>query len=226
MKISKLDLTQFRKKIEDYIGKTGNEDKVLVFISSGGYLCFTKNKTTDEMLNMFWEHHPQTKQDFKTKKEFVKEIKPVFDGNIRSIATTWYFDCGDKKGVFICPTAFYNEGHEEELDNFLEYSFKDRVYGMFMDPYTYTGAVECDDDGRLREDVEYNNYYKYCVFCTEMSADEYAKNEKAYIDSIKTKKYDDGITFLDNGKFCFHEKVLKLFRDNTVFNLYFRDKDF
>ena len=64
-----------------------------------------------------------------------------------------------------------------------------------MDPYVFVEDLKLDGEYVDDDAPENGDPDKYRVFCMELSTEEYDKEEKSYIESVKTPKFNDGLIY-------------------------------
>ena len=180
------------------------QGKVIKLVSVGmwgtewTYIVPNGIKTTDEYLDAVWEYEPLMRRYFNNKEEMLAQaVRSQWD-DCSAVGVRCIFR--EDEIAYQCVSTFPKD-HDGILDavaNLMHYSETDLFFGFRRDPYTFIEKKkikdgEYIDDGR--DDPEVRKYNtdenNYRVFYVEMEPEEFLKEEKAFLDHVKTGKYKD-----------------------------------
>jgi len=214
------------------------QGKVIKLVSVGmwgtewTYIVPNGIKTTDEYLDAVWEYEPLMKRYFNNKEEMLAQaVRSQWD-DCSAVFVRCIFR--EDEIAYQCVSTFPkdHDGIVDAVASLMHYSETDLFFGFRRDPYTFIEEKkikdgEYIDDGRHDPEVrKYNtDENNYRVFYVEMEPEEFLKEEKAFLDHVKTGEYKDDFyvweRYKDTDGFS---KVWKEFlKENT--KIEFKDDD-
>lgn len=191
-----LSLPEYLEEKKKYYTGKGNEDKVIKCFSPSGYEYWTKHKTLDDIGKIYWKHEPLMERYFSKESEVIDQLKknPDYAGGICGCDFRWIpGNFANSKEVCLQPGIIPLGNTERHIEGYYNLKLGDHILGMLYDPFIFTG--ELNDGGIVLEPGKLEIDH-YIVFCTEMTKDEYDKEEQDYIGSIHGGTLDDGLITL------------------------------
>lgn len=189
------------------------QGKVIKLVSVGmwgtewSYLVPNGTKTTSEYLDAVWEYEPLIRHYYSSKDEMLKAAVKEKWGNCSAVEVRCIFR--ENEITYQCVSTFPKD-HDGILDavaNLMHYSETDLFFGFRRCPYTFVEEKKIKDgkyidDGRNDPEVrKYNtDENNYRVFYVEMEPEEFLKEEKKFLDHVKTGKYKDDFYTWDRNK--------------------------
>lgn len=224
MEYRKLTLDEFLEEKKKYFTTEGNEKTVVKCFSTSGYQFWTKCKTIEDIAKIYWKHEPLLKRYFDSEDEVIAQLKKSNPDGIAGCALRWLpGNMADSEEVCLQPYIYRKPTAAEEIEEWFKTSMSDKMFGMLMDPYTYTGKFKgYKDDDNIDSDDEADEFINkedmlnpknYCVFVTEITVDEYLKQEQEYVDSVNYKVFDDGLI-----KLCGRDVEISVLFDEILKN--------
>lgn len=180
------------------------QGKVIKLVSVGlwavewTYIVPNGIKTTDEYLDAAWEYEPLIKHYCSTKEEMLKSADRSQWDNCSAVLVRCMFK--DDEVIYQCVETMPKDPKEIEraVARKMVDSKKELFFGFRRDPYTFVEEKKVTKDGYIddgRDDPATKKYNidenNYRVFYVEMDPSDYLKEEKAFLDHVKTGKYKD-----------------------------------
>ena len=237
--IKTLTLPDYFKFLCNFLEGKVSKGKVIKLVSVGmwgtewSYLVPNGIKTTSEYLDAVWEYEPLVRRYCSSKDEMLEAaVKEKWD-NCSAVEVRCMFR-EDEIG-YQCVSTFPkdHDGILLEVAELMHYSETDLFFGFRRNPYTFVEEKKTTKDGKYvdvgRDDPEVRKYNtnenNYRVFYVEMEPDEFLKEEKKFLDHVKTGKYKDDFYVWDRHKdIDGYSKVWKEFlKENT--KIEFKDDD-
>ena len=180
------------------------QGKVIKLVSVGmwgtewTYIVPNGIKTTDEYLDAVWEYEPLMRRYFNNKEEMLAQaVRSRWDDCSAVFVRCMFRE--DEIG-YQCVSTFPkdHDGILNAVADLMHYSETDLFFGFRRDPYTFVEEMKTTKDDYIdqgRDDPEVRKYNtdenNYRVFYVEMEPSEFLKEEKKFLDHIKTGKYKD-----------------------------------
>lgn len=196
-----LTIPEFTFKKQKYYSESGNEDKVIKCFSPSGYQFWTKHRTLEDIGKIYWKHEPLLKRWFTEESQVIEELKAGKPKGIAGCSFRWLpGNMSGAKEVVLQPDIVPKEKSDEYILNMVATTLSDKMFGMLMDPYVFVEDLKLDGEYINSKASENGDPSKYRVFCMEISTEEYDKEEKSYIESIRTPEFNDGLIYSINYK--------------------------
>ena len=164
-------------------------------------------KTTFEYLDAVWEYEPLMRRYFNNKEEMLAQADQSRWDNCSAVLVRCMFREDEIGYQCVSTLPKDHDGILDAVAELMHYSETDLFFGFRRDPYTFIEEKKIKngkyiDDGHNDPVVrKYNtNENNYRVFYVEMEPDEFLKEEKQFLEHVKTGKYKDDFYTWDRGK--------------------------
>ena len=190
-----------------------SKGKVIKLVSVGmwgtewTYLVPNGIKTTSEYLDAIWEYEPLVRHYYSSKDDMIKDARVERWNNCSAVGVRCMFR-EDEIG-YQCASTFPkdHDGILNAVADLMHYSEADLFFGFRRDPYTFVEEKKIKDGEYIdtgRDDPEVRKYNtnenNYRVFYVEMEPSEFLKEEKQFLEHVKTGVYKDDFYTWDRGR--------------------------
>ena len=180
------------------------QGKVIKLVSVGmwgtewTYIVPNGIKTTSEYLDAVWEYEPLMRRYFNNKEEMLAQAVQSQWDDCSAVFVRCMFR--ENEIDYQCVSTFPkdHDGILNAVAELMHYSETDLFFGFRRCPYTFIEKKKIKDGKYVdtgRDDPEVRKYNtdenNYRVFYVEMEPEEFLKEEKKFLDHVKTGKYKD-----------------------------------
>ena len=211
--IKTLTLLDYFKFLCNFLEGKVSKGKVIKLVGVGmwgtewTYLVPNGIKTTSEYLDAVWEYEPIIRHYCSSKDEMLNvAVKERWD-NCSAVGVRCIFR--EDEITYQCMSTFPkdHDGILNEVAELMHYSETDLFFGFRRDPYTFIEEKKIKDGKYIddgHDDPEVRKYNtdenNYRVFYVEMEPEEFLKEEKQFLEHVKTGVYKDDFYTWDRGK--------------------------
>lgn len=192
---------------KEYQGKVIKLVSVGVWGTEWTYLVPNGVKTTSEYLDLIWEYEPLVRRWYSSKEEMIKNTAVERWDNCSAVGVRCIFS--EKEVTYQCVSTFPKdeEGIVHEVAELMGYSESDLFFGFRRPPYTFIEEKKIKDGKYIddgNDDPEVRKYNtdenNYRVFYVVMEPEDYLKEEKQFLDHLKSGVYKDDFYTWDRAK--------------------------
>ena len=208
-----LTLPEYFAFLCKYLEGKVSKGKVIKLVSVGlwgtewTYIVPNGIKTTSEYLDAIWEYEPIIRHYCSSKDEMLKAVVKERWDNCSAVMVRCIFK--EDEITYQCMSTFPkdHDGILNEVAELMHCYETDLFFGFRRCPYTFIEEKKIKDGEYIdtgRDDPEVRKYNtdenNYRVFYVEMEPEEFLKEERQFLEHVKTGVYKDDFYTWDRGK--------------------------